>query len=64
MSRNDETPASAAPTSKVVAGSVAGAVTVIVVWAASLAGLDVPAFVAAAFTTLVSFGASYLTRER
>jgi hypothetical protein len=64
VSRNDETPATAVPTSKVVAGSVAGAVTVIAVWAADLAGLEVPAFVAAAFTTLVSFGASYLTRER
>lgn len=64
MSGNDGTPASAAPTSKVVAGSVAGAVTVIVVWAASLAGLDVPGAVAAAVSTVLAFGASYLTRER
>jgi putative flippase GtrA len=62
--RDDEAPASAAPTSKVVTGGVAGAVTVLVVWGCSLAGLDVPAPVAAAFTTLVSFAASYLKTER
>ena len=36
------------------AGLVAGALTVIAVWIAGIAGLEVPAEVASAFTTLVT----------
>jgi hypothetical protein len=42
------------------ASGVAGAVTVILVWLADLAGLDVPTAVAAAVTLLITFGAGYL----
>lgn len=45
---------------KVAAGGVAGAFVTVLVWAAALAGVEVPAEVAAALTTLVSFGAGYL----
>lgn len=51
---------SARPTPKVAAGSVAGAVTVILVWVASLSGLDVPAYVAAAVTLLLTAAAAYI----
>lgn len=49
-----------APQPKVVAGGIAGALTIIVVWVAGLLGLDVPAEVASAFTVLVSFAAGYV----
>lgn len=48
---------------KVQAGGAAGAVTVLLVWLAGLAGLDIPAEVAAAITTLISTGAAYLKKE-
>lgn len=48
------------PEPKVAAGGAAGAVTIVLVYLASLAGLDVPPEVASAFTVLVSFGAAYL----
>lgn len=48
------------PTSKVVAGGAAGAVSIILVWAASLFGLEVPEYVAQAFTVLLSTAAAYL----
>lgn len=51
-----------APAPKVVAGTAAGALTVILVWVAGLLGLDVPAEVAAAVTVLLSTGAAYLKR--
>lgn len=49
-----------APRPKVVAGTVAGAATVIVVWLAGRFGLEVPPEVAAAVTTILAFGAAYL----
>ena len=52
-----------APRPKVVAGGVAGALTVVVVYVAGLFGLDVPAEVASSFTVLVSFAAGYLKSE-
>lgn len=56
---------SAKPTRKVAAGGIAGAVTMIAVWAAKLFGnVDVPAEIAVAISTLVSFATSYLVRER
>ena len=45
---------------KVAASGVAGAFTIIVVYAAKLAGLDVPDYVAQAFTVLVAGCAGYL----
>ncbi len=45
---------------KVAAGGAAGAVTILLVWVAGIAGLDVPAEVASAVTVLISFVASYL----
>ena len=39
---------------KVVAGTIAGAVTIILVWAASLASIQIPPEVASAITTLLS----------
>jgi hypothetical protein len=46
------------PQPKVVAGGAAGAVSVILVWAVGLAGLEVPAEIASAVTVLISFAAS------
>ncbi len=51
------------PTTKVTVGALAGAVTIILVWAVSLAGLDIPAAVASAITVLITFAASYLVTE-
>lgn len=48
------------PQPKVVAGGVAGALTIVLVWLAGQFGVDVPAEVASAFTVLVSFAAGYL----
>ncbi len=45
---------------KVVAGGIAGALTVLIVWGASLAGLDIPPEVASALTVLISFAAGFL----
>lgn len=50
---------SATPRPKVVASVLAGAITTMAVWAMSLAGLDVPAEVASAFTVVTSFLAAY-----
>ena len=54
------TPNNATPTPKVAAAGVAGAFTVLVVYIVGLAGLDVPAEVASAFTTLIAFAAGYI----
>lgn len=51
------------PQPKVVAGGVAGALTIVLVWVAGQFGLDVPPEVASAFTVLVSFAAGYLKAE-
>ena len=48
------------PVPKVAAGGVGGAVSIVIVWVASQLGLDVPAEVASAFTTVVAFVAGYL----
>lgn len=48
------------PQPKVAAAGAAGAVTIMLVWAAGLAGLDVPPEVASAFTVLISFAAGWL----
>jgi hypothetical protein len=48
------------PQPKVVAGGAAGAITVVLVWAAGFAGVEVPPEVASAVTVLISFAAGYL----
>lgn len=51
-----------APTNKTLAGALAGAVTMILVWAVKQWGhVDVPAEIAIAISTVVSFATSYLT---
>lgn len=48
------------PQPKVAAAGVGGAVTVLVVWVLGQAGMDVPAEIAAAISTVVGFAAGYL----
>ena len=45
---------------KVAAGSLAGAITIIIVFVAEKLGLEVPAEVASAFTVILSFAAGYM----
>lgn len=49
-----------APEPKVVAGTLAGALTVLVAYMADLAGLELPPAVTAAVTTLLALGTAYL----
>lgn len=56
---NDQPPVSA----KVAAAGIGGAVTIILVWGLRLAGIEVPAEVASAFTTLAAFGAGYFKKS-
>jgi len=53
-----------APTTKVAAGGVAGALTVLVVWILGLFHVEVPPEAASALTVVISFVTSYLVRER
>jgi putative flippase GtrA len=55
---------SIAPTTKVTAGGVAGALTVLVVWILGLLHVPVPPEVASALTVVISFVASYLIKQR
>jgi hypothetical protein len=50
------------PQPKVVAGGIAGAVSILVIYAANLLGIDVPPEVASSFTVLVSFAAGYIKK--
>lgn len=50
----------ATPQPKVVAGGIAGAVSIVIVWALGAGGVDVPPEVASAFTTIIAFFASYI----
>lgn len=52
------------PTRKIGSGAAAGFVTVIVVWIASQAGVDIPPEVASAFTGLLTIGTGYLVPEK
>ena len=57
--------ATAAPTRKVVAGGIAGSISIILVWALNATlfkGNPMPAEVAAALTTVLSSVAAYFTR--
>lgn len=49
--------------SKVGAGAVAGAVTVLIVWGLGSAGIEVPPEPAVAFGTVFSFIAGYLAKS-
>lgn len=51
------------PTPKVSAGAAGGAIAIIVVWGIGLAGIEVPAEVAAAFGTVGSFAGGWLKSE-
>jgi len=56
---------SPAPTTKTLAAGIAGAVTMIVVWAVKTWGkVDIPPEIAVAISTVISFAASYLTPPR
>jgi len=48
------------PEPKVAAGGIAGAATVVLVWALGQFGVDVPAEVGAALSALIAFAAGYL----
>ena len=54
----------AVPTRKIGAAGAAGAVVTVVVWVVSLAGLEIPAEVAAAVTLLLTVAAGYIVRDR
>lgn len=45
---------------KVRAASLAGAISVLIVWAAAYAGVTIPPEVASAFSTVLAFAAGYL----
>lgn len=51
------------PTRKVAAGTTAGAASAVIVWALSLAGVDMPAEVGAAIATLLAAAAGYLVPD-
>jgi hypothetical protein len=55
---------SVAPTTKVAAGGIAGALTVLVVWILGLLHVAVPPEVASALTVIISFATSYFVRQR
>ena len=55
---------SIAPTTKVAAGGVAGALTVLVVWILGLLHETVPPEVASALTVIISFITSYFVKQR
>lgn len=48
------------PQAKVAAGGIAGSLTILIVYAAGVAGYDIPAEVASAFTVVVTFAAAYV----
>ena len=51
------------PTKKVGAGAVAGALSVLLVWAVQQAGMDVTAEISSAFTTLLTFVTSWMVKD-
>ncbi len=66
MAKNRQpiTQPSIAPTTKVAAGGVAGAFTVLVVWILGLLHVTLPPEVASAVTVLIPFISSYLVKQR
>lgn len=59
----DHAAPSAAPTRKVTAVGLGGAVATVATWIVGEAGIDVPATVAAAITTIAVSAAGYLTHD-
>jgi putative flippase GtrA len=55
---------SSAPTTKVAAGGVVGALTVLLVWVLGLLHVTVPPEVASALTVVISFATSYFVKQR
>lgn len=53
-----------APTRKITAVGLAGAIVTVLLWCAQLAHIDVPPTVAAAATTILTFAAGYLVADR
>lgn len=51
------------PNRKVTAGGLGGALAMVLVWGLGELGVDVPAEVAAALSTVVGFGLAYFTNE-
>ena len=56
--------ASLVPTSKVASGGLAGGLTVVLVFVAGQMGLEIPAEVASAITTVIAFAASYFIKDK
>lgn len=54
---------SAAPTRKVTAAGLAGAVTTVAAWVAGQFGVTVPAEVAVAVTTILTVGTAYIVKD-
>lgn len=52
------------PNTKVAAGGLAGGLSMLIIWGIGAAGVDVPAEVAAAITTLVTFAVGYFVPEK
>jgi putative flippase GtrA len=53
------------PQPKVIAGGIAGSITVVLLWVLrQYAGVEVPQEVAAAVTTIFGFAAAYLTSNK
>lgn len=48
---------------KVAASGIAGAITVLLVYALSLVGVEIPTSVASAITVIIAFAAGYLRPE-
>ncbi len=55
---------SAAPTTKVSAAGISGALTVVLVYVLGFGGVEVPPEVASALTAIVAFAASYLIKSK
>jgi hypothetical protein len=53
-----------APTPKMNAVGIGGAVAIILVWGLSIAGIEMPAAVASAVATVISFALGWMTPER
>jgi hypothetical protein len=54
----------AEPTNKILAAGIGGAVSVVLAWLLGVFGVDVPAEVAAAMTTIIAFAFGYMTKEK
>lgn len=52
------------PNTKVTVGGLAGGLSILAVWGLGALGVAVPPEVAAAITTLFTFGVSYLVPEK